>query len=64
MYDHLLFDMPDMGAALDQVNEEGLKIISSFAIPESQQICMIVEKRNDLSQFKNFIGKGKDEKED
>lgn len=62
MYDHYLFEKTDMSEALEQVNEEQLHIVSSFFLSDSNQVCLIVEKRNDLSTLKKFMDH-KDEKE-
>lgn len=46
-YDHYLFDMPDMSEALEQMNNQREKIVGMFAIPETQQVCIVVERDHD-----------------
>lgn len=46
-YDHYLFDMSDMDEVLIEINEQKEEIISMAAIPESQQICILVKRENE-----------------
>lgn len=61
-YDHYLFNMEDMGNALEQINQDGDKIISVFYVTDSNQTCVVTEKKQDIASFKEFI-KAKENKE-
>ena len=63
-YDHYLFDVPSLGEALTQINEDGDKIVSVFYTADTAQVCVITEKRPDVTNFREFIKKGKGEKEE
>jgi hypothetical protein len=63
-YDHYLFDVPSLGECLEQINEDQDKIVSVFYVADSSQVCVITEKRPDVTSFRKFIGKDQDKKED
>lgn len=56
-YTHYLFDMPDMQTALEEINSSGDKIIGTFYLSDSAQVCLLIETRPDISSFKKLIGK-------
>ena len=46
-YDHYLFEMPDMGEALTQITEQKEKIVNTFYLSDSNQVCIIVERESE-----------------
>lgn len=45
-YEHIICEVPGLGEVLDDVNESGGKIIGTMYFPDSQQACLIIERKD------------------
>lgn len=55
-YDHYIFDVPDTGEALTQINEDGDKINGMLYAADSSQVLLVTEKKPDFAATKKFLG--------
>ena len=64
-YDHYLFDMPDMGDALEQINDNHEKIIAAFYLTDSNQVCLVTfnDNINVDKALKNLFEKRDEQRE-
>jgi hypothetical protein len=46
-YDHYIFDMPDMGDALEQITGQKEEIVGLFYLSDSSQVCIVVKREDE-----------------